>query len=180
MEDADQNVDRDEKPKPGEKDHNISSNPLICATARGGDLPRHLSSPPVWTLEVVCMGDRLRSVPGRSSCATSRSRQPCGLRLERGNLQAQDAVLVIKIKHHSNVVTSPLPHQRGKYDQHLRPPGETEARDHPDLSDLGMTGAPDLGAARSSAGPDRAVRGRTLHTRWSFKSDMAVARASIW
>jgi hypothetical protein len=63
MEDADQNIDRDENPKPGEKDHNISSNPLICATARGGDLPRHLSSPPVWTLEVVRMGDRLRSVP---------------------------------------------------------------------------------------------------------------------
>jgi hypothetical protein len=48
------------------------------------------------------------------------------------------------------------------------------------LSDLGMTGAPDLGAAPSSAGPNRAVRGRTLHTRWSLKSGMAVARASIW
>jgi hypothetical protein len=33
--------------------------------------------------------------------------------LERGNLQAQDAVLVIKIKHHSNVVTSPLPLSEG-------------------------------------------------------------------
>jgi hypothetical protein len=63
MEDADQNVDRDENPKPGEKDHNISSDPLIGATARGGDLRRHLSSPPVRTLEVVRMGDRLRSVP---------------------------------------------------------------------------------------------------------------------
>jgi hypothetical protein len=30
---------------------------------------------------------------------------------ERGNLQAQDAVLVIKIMHHRNVVTSPLLHQ---------------------------------------------------------------------
>src|SRR5580693_5397292 len=129
MEDADQNVDRDENPKPGEKDHNIRSNPLICATARGGDLPRHLISPHVWTLEVVRMVTACGQYPGRSSCATSRSRQP------GGNLQAQDAVLVIKIKHHSNVVTSPLLHQRGKYDQHLRPPGETEARDHPDLSD---------------------------------------------
>lgn len=123
-----------------------------------------------WCVWVTACGQ----YPGRSSCATSRSRQP------GGNLRAQDAVLVIKIKHHSNVVTSPLLHQRGKYDQHLRPPGETEAQDHPDLSDLGMTGAPDLGAAPSSAGPDRAARGRTLHTRWSLKSDMAVARASIW
>jgi hypothetical protein len=154
MEDADQNVDRDENPKPGEKDHNISSNPLICATARGGDLPRHLSSSPggrwKWCVWVTACGQ----YPGRSSCATSRSRQPSGLCAERGSLQAQDAVLVIKIKHHSTVVTSPLLHQRGKFDQHLRPPGETEARDHPDLSDLGMTGAPGLGAAPSSAGPD--------------------------
>jgi hypothetical protein len=57
----------------------------------------------VWTLEVVRTGDRC------------------------GNLQAQDAVLVIKIKHHSNVVTSPLLHRRGKYDEHLRAPGEIEA-----------------------------------------------------
>ena len=126
MEDADQNVDRDEKPKPCEKDHNISSNPLICATARGGDLRRHLSSPPAWTLEVVRMGDRLRLVP-RAIFVCNVTKPSTWWLTERGNLQAQDAVLVIKIKHHSNVVTSPLLRQRGKYDQHLRPPGETEA-----------------------------------------------------
>ena len=92
------------------------------------------------------------------------------------NLQAQDAVLIINIKHHSNVVISPLLHQRGKYDQHLRHPGETEARDHPDLSDLRMTDA--LTWMRHSHGQDR--RTGTLHTRWPLKSDMAVARAGIW
>jgi hypothetical protein len=54
VEDADQNVDRDEKPSPAEKDPYICSNSLICGTPRG--VPeRHLSSPPVWAPEVVRM-----------------------------------------------------------------------------------------------------------------------------
>jgi hypothetical protein len=64
VEDTDQNVDRDEKPKPGEKDRYISSNSPICAAARGGDLDRNLSSPPVWAPEVVRMSDRFAVVPG--------------------------------------------------------------------------------------------------------------------
>ena len=50
VEDTNQNVDRDEKPILAEKDHYISCNSPIYG---------HLSSPPVWTLKVVRMSDRL-------------------------------------------------------------------------------------------------------------------------
>lgn len=52
MEDADEDVDRDEKPRPAEKKGYICSNSSICGTPPSVT-GRHLSSPPVWALEVV-------------------------------------------------------------------------------------------------------------------------------
>jgi hypothetical protein len=54
VEDADQNVNHDDETGPGEKETYICSNSPMCGTPRS-KCPRHLSSPPVWALEVVRM-----------------------------------------------------------------------------------------------------------------------------
>lgn len=51
VEDADQKVDHEDEPNPAEKKSYISSDSPIC----GGGAGSHLSSPPVWALEVVRM-----------------------------------------------------------------------------------------------------------------------------
>ena len=96
VEDSDQNIDHKENPELTEKAPYISENSGICA-ASGGVLERHLSSPPVRTLEVVPMTDRFAGSWTRSA-------------------RAQDVVLVTKIEHCSGKVTAPLL-QQGKLDQ---------------------------------------------------------------
>ena len=101
VEDADQDVDRDENPEPAEKDQYINGNPLICGPARGSGLPRrHLSSPPGWTLEVVRVSDRFAGqYPG---CGDLRARRLEVVKLVayawvRDSLRTQDVVPVTKI-----------------------------------------------------------------------------------
>ena len=69
VEDADQNVDRDEKPRPAEKKGYICSSSPICGTPRGVT-GRHLSSPPVWALRSG--GDE---VTGSEACARTLARR---------------------------------------------------------------------------------------------------------
>ena len=112
VEDADQKVDREDKPNLTEKKPYISSDSPICGPARGG---AHLCSPPVWALEVVRMSDRFcGQYPGRGNLRAQRreaAKLVADARGARGNLRTQDVVLVPRFEHHSNIAA--LRHEPG-------------------------------------------------------------------
>ena len=60
VEDADQNIDRDQKPGPAEKEPYIRRNSPICGPPRG-KTKRHLNSSPLWPIERVRIRDGLVS-----------------------------------------------------------------------------------------------------------------------
>jgi hypothetical protein len=101
VEDTDQKVDQDDKPILAENKGYISTDSPICGPALD-EGKRHLCSPPVWALEVVRMSDRF-AVSNPDRLIMVRNATKPSTRRTRGNLRAQDVVLVPRFEHHSNI-----------------------------------------------------------------------------